>query len=91
MLIAYGQWLLPLKTDYFNNTSIQLHTRHTDYRKFYSLCVFHSVIAFPIVNFVKISVNWGYVVLIWLQVYHFCKNIQSAEKSIYQEISANQE
>ena len=27
--------------------------------------------AFPIVNFVKIIVNQGHVVLIWLQVCHF--------------------
>ncbi len=42
--------------------------------------------ACPIVNFVKISVNWGQVVLIWLQVCHFCENLQSGEKPVISRV-----
>ena len=42
--------------------------------------------ACPIVDFVKNSVKWGQVVLIWLQVCHFCKNLQSAEKPVISRV-----
>ena len=48
--------------------------KNTDFFSFETAC--------PIVNFVKISVNWGQVVLMWLQVYHFCKKLRSAESPV---------
>jgi len=42
--------------------------------------------ACPIVNFVKISVNWGQVVLNEKQVCHFCEKVQSAEKPVISRV-----
>ena len=47
---------------------------NTDFFSFETAC--------PIVNFVKNSVNWGKVVLIWLQVCHFYKKLGSAESPV---------
>ena len=38
--------------------------------------------ACPMANFVKNSVNWGQVVLIWLQVCHFCEKLGNAESPV---------
>ena len=42
--------------------------------------------ACPIVNFAKISVNWGQVVLNEKQVCHFCEKLRSAEKSVISRV-----
>ena len=51
---------------------------------FYDL--FSPETACPIVNFVKNSVKWVQVVLIWLQVCHFCEKSQSAEKPVVSRV-----
>ena len=52
---------------------------------------FFSETACPIVNFVKICVNRGQVVLIWLQVCHSCENHKSAEKPVISRLNSDKE